>query len=47
MVHAASEAECAELIRGWAAELGADDYQMLPTVREWKKSPPVYSLERG
>lgn len=42
MVHAASEAVCAAMIERWAAELGLSDYRMLPTEREWKKSPPVY-----
>lgn len=42
MVHAASEAVCAAMIQRWAAELGLSDYRMLPTVREWKKSAPVY-----
>lgn len=42
MVHAESEAACAALVARWAAELGAEDYRLLPTVREWKKSPPVY-----
>ena len=42
MVHAASDAECAALIDAWAGRLKAVDHRMLPTRREWKKSPPVY-----
>jgi len=42
MVHAASEESCADLVRRWASQFGVTDYQLLPTVREWKKSPPVY-----
>jgi DNA-binding Lrp family transcriptional regulator len=42
MVHAASEEVCGDLVCRWAAQHGLTDYQMLPTVREWKKSPPVY-----
>jgi len=42
MVHAASQAGCAALIRSWSRRLRLKDYQLLPTVREWKKSLPVY-----
>ena len=42
MVHAPSEAECVALVEAWARELALPDHRMLPTVREWKKSSPVY-----
>jgi len=42
MVHAATDTACAALVDAWARRLGAEDLRMLPTEREWKKSPPVY-----
>lgn len=42
MVHAADESACRTLVEAWARELGVEDVRMLPTVRQWKKSAPVY-----
>jgi DNA-binding Lrp family transcriptional regulator len=42
MVHGPSDAACAAMVARWAEELDAGDYLLLPTVHEWKKSPPVY-----
>ena len=45
MVHGESDEACAEKIESWAAELDISDYRLLATVREWKKSVPVYSAD--
>jgi siroheme decarboxylase len=42
MVHAADESACRAFVEAWGRELGVDDVRVLPTVREWKKSAPLY-----
>jgi len=42
MIHGPSDEACAALAAQWADALGVTDYLLLPTVREFKKSAPVY-----
>jgi len=42
MVHAQTPAQCRALVARMAQELGLDDYQMLFTLRELKRTSPVY-----
>ncbi|NLX58283.1 MAG: Lrp/AsnC family transcriptional regulator [Phycisphaerae bacterium] len=42
MIHGPSDEACAALAAQWAEALGVTDYLLLPTVREFKKSAPVY-----
>jgi len=42
MVHAPTEAEAVETVGELARRCGLEDYQLLRSVREWKKSTPVY-----
>jgi len=47
MVHAGSDAECSARVDSWARRFDLANYRMLPTQREWKKSPPVYFADEA
>lgn len=42
MIHAPSEAEAVRTVDELSRRCGVEDYQLLRSVREWKKSTPVY-----
>lgn len=42
MIHAADESRARALVETWAAQLRPRSYRLFVTVREWKKTPPVY-----
>jgi len=42
MIHARTRSECAAIARKIAAKVGIDDYELLFSTREFKKTSPVY-----